>query len=131
MRKIKGNKKNKEESQVNIKKEEKLSNINVNNSNKTITWRCSEFLIEKAKNSLISRQNSGDYSITNFSDLIRQSLIAYQQGMPLTNQRQHGEKTKEISVRLDNNLYNFYNTLPKGSRVAILERVLASYLNNI
>jgi hypothetical protein len=77
---------------------------------------------------LISRQAGGDYSLTNFSDLIRQSLLAYQNGMTLTEQRDNNSPKKEISFRLENGLLEFYNSLPTGSRTAILERVLASYL---
>ncbi|MDR1670309.1 MAG: hypothetical protein LBR43_01100 [Spiroplasmataceae bacterium] len=95
---------------------------------KTIVWLCPELLLTRAKNSLISRQAGGDYSLTNFSDLIRQSLLAYQNGMTLTEQRDNNSPKKEISFRLENGLLEFYNSLPTGSRTAILERVLASYL---
>jgi hypothetical protein len=97
-------------------------------SKKTITLRCSELLLTKAKNSLISKQASGDYSLTNFSDLVRQSLLAYQNGMPLTEQREINSPRKVIAICLDNNLLEFYNSLPTGGRSAIFERALASYL---
>lgn len=101
----------------------------INSTNKkTITWRCPELLLTRAKNSLASRQAGGDYSLASFSDLIRQSLLAYQNGMPLTEQRDYSSHKKDIAFQLEGELLDFYLSLPVGSRTAIFERVLASYL---
>ncbi|WNE40882.1 MAG: hypothetical protein mread185_000339 [Mycoplasmataceae bacterium] len=117
----------KKPSETETKKAVKEGEINPNNKI-TITWRCPNLLLTRAKNSLVSKKNSGNYSLANFSDLVRQSLLAYQQGMKLTEPRDDNSPRKVIAVCLDQELFNFYNSLPAGNRSAILERVLASYL---
>lgn len=91
-----------------------------------ITFRCDIFLIEKIKNALQSQHLAGNYHYPNLSYFFRSALHAYQHGMALTYQRQNNPR-KEISFRLTDDLFNFYNTLPPRSKTAILERVLGSF----
>ena len=106
----------------------KLTNNKLNNATgkKTITWRCDTYLLEKIKNGLVSKRLSGDYQYANLSTIIRHALQSYQQGMSLTYQRQSNPK-QEISFRLDEELGNFYHSLPSHTRTEILERALGSY----
>ena len=92
-----------------------------------ITFRCDIFLIEKIKNMLASQHLAGNYQCPNLSYFFRLALHAYQTGMTLTYQRKSNPR-KEISFRLTEDLFSFYNSLPLRSKTAILERVLGSYL---
>jgi len=91
-----------------------------------ITFRCDIFLVEKIKNMLASQHLAGNYHYPNLSYFFRSALQAYQHGMALTYQRKNNPR-KEISFRLTEELFDFYNTLPLRSKTAILERVLGSY----
>ena len=91
-----------------------------------ITFRCDIFLIEKIKNMLASQHLAGNYQYPNLSYFFRSALHAYQTGMVLIYQRQNNPR-KEISFRLTEDLFNFYNSLPPRSKTAILERSLGSY----
>ena len=95
---------------------------------KKITFACDAYLLERAKNALVSQQMTGNYQQASLSELIRLSLQAYQQGMPLTVPRQLTNPKKEISLRLTGELADFYRTLPAQSKTSILERALATYL---
>ncbi len=91
-----------------------------------ITFRCDTFLIEKIKNMIASQHLAGNYHYPNLSYFFRSAFHAYQHGMALTYQRQNNPR-KEISFRLTDDLFNFYNTLPPRSKTVILERVLGSF----
>src|SRR5439155_19297700 len=95
-----------------------------------IVFRCDIFLIEKIKNNLVSQHLAGNYQYPNLSYFFRSALHAYQTGMTLTYQRQNNPR-KEISFRLTEELFNFYNSLPPRSKTAILERALGSYYQTI
>lgn len=92
-----------------------------------ITFRCDIFLLEKIKNMLASQHLAGNYQYPNLSYFFRSALHAYQTGMPLTYQRKNNPR-KEVSFRLTDDLFAFYNSLPPRSKVAILERAFGSFL---
>ena len=94
-----------------------------------ITFRCDVFLLEKIKNMLTSQHLAGNYQYPNLSYFFRSALHAYQHGMALTYQRKNNPR-KEVSFRLTENLFVFYNSLPPRSKAAILERALGSYCQN-
>jgi hypothetical protein len=98
-----------------------------NFSQTKISFRCDIFLIEKIKNMLTSQHLAGNYQYPNLSCFFRSALHAYQTGMVLTYQRQNNPR-KEISFRLTEDLFNFYNSLPPRSKAEIMERALGSYL---
>jgi len=92
-----------------------------------IYFRCDTFLIDKIKNTLASQHLAGNYEYPNLSYFFRSALHAYQQGMPLTYQRELNNPKKEISFRLTEELMTFYNSLPMSSKTEIMERALGSY----
>ncbi len=94
-----------------------------------ITFRCDVFLLEKIKNMLTSQHLAGNYQYPNLSYFFRSALHAYQHGMALTYQRKNNPR-KEVSFRLTESLFVFYNSLPPRSKTAILERALGSYCQN-
>ena len=94
-----------------------------------ITFRCDVFLLEKIKNMLTSQHLAGNYQYPNLSYFFRSALHAYQHGMALTYQRKNNPR-KEVSFRLTESLFVFYNSLPPRSKAAILERALGSYCQN-
>jgi hypothetical protein len=94
---------------------------------KSIVFRCDTFLLDKIKNTLASQHLAGNYEYPNLSYFFRSALHAYQEGMPLTYQREMNNPRKEVSFRLTEELMSFYNSLPVSSKTDILERVLGSY----
>src|SRR4051794_20111579 len=86
--------------------------------NKKITFACDAFLLERIKNALQSRHLAGNYQYANLSQLFRQALQAYQQGLPLTYQRQPHNPKQEISLRLPPELTTFYLSLPAQTKTA-------------
>ena len=92
-----------------------------------IYFRCDTFLLDKIKNTLASQHLAGNYQFPNLSYFFRSALHAYQQGMPLTYQRELNNPRKEVSFRLTEELMTFYNSLPMSSKTEIMERALGSY----
>jgi hypothetical protein len=92
-----------------------------------IYFRCDTFLLDKIKNTLASQHLAGNYQFPNLSYFFRSALHAYQNGMPLTYQRELNNPRKEVSFRLTEELMTFYNSLPLSSRTEIMERALGSY----
>ena len=92
-----------------------------------VVFRCDVFLLEKIKNTLASQHLAGNYEYPNLSSFFRSALHAYQEGMPLTYQREMNNPKKEVSFRITEELMTFYNSLPLSSKVDILERALGSY----
>ena len=92
-----------------------------------ISFRCDTFLIDKIKNTLASQRLAGNYQFPNLSYFFRSALHTYQQGLPLTYQREFNNPRKEISFRLTEELMTFYNSLPLNSRTEIMERALGSF----
>ena len=90
-----------------------------------ITFRCDTFLLDRIKNMLTSQHLAGNYQYPNLSYFFRSALHAYQHGMALTYQRKNNPR-KEVSFRLTEDLFAFYNSLPPRSKTAILERTLGS-----
>jgi hypothetical protein len=98
---------------------------------KALVCQLSEPLITKCRNLLQSKHLAGDYTYSNVSDLIRQSLESYRTGTPLVSPRPLTDRRKYVGLTLTPELMDFYQTLPAGHRTEILERCLVTYLNNI
>jgi hypothetical protein len=61
--------------------------------------------------------------------LIKQSLRSYQAGkLKLTTPRPLGNSKRQISVRLPQDLQEFYWSIPSGQRTELVELVLLNYL---
>jgi hypothetical protein len=98
---------------------------------KSIVFRCDTFLLEKIKNTLASQHLAGNYEYPNLSCFFRSALHTYQEGMPLTYQRELNNPRKEVSFRMNEELMTFYNSLPLTAKADILERTLGSYFYRI
>ena len=98
---------------------------------KSIVFRCDTFLLDKIKNTLTSQHLAGNYEYANLSAFFRSALHAYQNGMPLTYQREPNNPKREVSFRLTEELITFYNSLPMSSKTDILERTLGSYFYRV
>mgnify|MGYP002628332528 CR=1 FL=1 len=94
-----------------------------------ITVRLSVLLIDTLKNIIISNKVGGNFEYTNTSDLIRNALDAYKNGMTLIAQRAKDEK-KETSLRVTQELKEFYSSLPKNAKSEIIERAVSTYINH-
>jgi hypothetical protein len=106
------------------------STFNTSKSNGyKITVRLSILLIDTLKNIIISNKAGGNFEYTNVSDLIRNALEAYKNGMTLIVQRTKDEK-KETSFRVSKELKNFYCSLPENTKSEIIERAVHTYIKH-
>jgi hypothetical protein len=74
-----------------------------------------------------SAHTAQDFTYTSIADYIRAALVAYKDGMVLTELDQHGPKM-ETSLRVDKELWLFYKTLPDRMRSKILERAIRTFM---
>ncbi|KLL04892.1 MAG: hypothetical protein MRERV_9c010 [Mycoplasmataceae bacterium RV_VA103A] len=99
-----------------------------------ITFALNADLCQRAENWLNSQWVQQNYAYSGLSELIRKSLVAYQEGelnINLTERDKHAPK-REITIRFFNvDLLNFYYSLPYSQRTAIIEESLAGYLDKI
>jgi predicted DNA binding CopG/RHH family protein len=100
---------------------------NYDDSNKLITLRLSKSLVQTIKNIVISSKAGNDFRYSNVSHLIRSALEAYKNGMSLWANPIH-DKKQNINLQISRELYNFYSSLPQGSRHEICERAINSYI---
>jgi predicted DNA binding CopG/RHH family protein len=109
---------------------EKHNTFNASKSNKhKITVRLSMLLIDTLKNIIISNKAGGNFEYTNVSDLMRNALDAYKNGMILTVQRAKDEK-KETSFKVTQELKDFYSSLPQNTKSEIIERAVNTYIKH-
>jgi len=109
---------------------EKYNTFNESKSNKhKITVRLSMLLIDTLKNIIISNKAGGNFEYTNVSDLMRNALDAYKNGMILTVQRAKDEK-KETSFKVTQELKDFYSSLPQNAKSEIIERAVNTYIKH-
>lgn len=108
----------------------KYNAFNALKSNKyKITVRLSMLLIDTLKNIIISNKAGGNFEYTNVSDLMRNALDAYKNGMILTVQRAKDEK-KETSFKVTQELKDFYSNLPQNAKSEIIERAVNTYIKH-
>jgi hypothetical protein len=84
-------------------------------------------LFESLNNAVESAIFGGNYSIQSASHFVREALKEHASGTPLKVAHQNGSK-KSLSLRLNEQLKNFWDTLPKGHRNNILERAIRTKL---
>ena len=94
-----------------------------------ITVRISMLLIDTLKNIIISNKAGGNFEYTNTSDLVRNALNAYKNGMTLVVQRTKDYK-KETSLRVTKELKEFYSNLPQNAKSEIIERAIKTYIKH-
>ena len=71
----------------------------------------------------------GDYTHSSLSSFLRSVLLTHQQGgLTLNISRNKSNPKKELTLRVDEELFNFYNSLPISRRTEIIEKIINSYL---
>jgi hypothetical protein len=89
--------------------------------------RIDAHLFASIHNAVESAIFGGDYSIESASHFIREALKDHAAGAPLKVAHENGVK-KSLSIRIDEKLKCFWNTLPKRHRNNILERAIRTKL---
>jgi len=89
--------------------------------------RIHKHLFESIKNSVESAIFGGNYEIESASHFLREALRDHLNGKQLKVAHENGSK-KAISLKLDNDLKAFWDTLPKRHRQNILERAVRTKL---
>lgn len=102
---------------------------NIHTHYEKITLRLNVLILNILKNIIISNKAGGDYQYVNISDIVRNALEAYKNGMQLTTQRNSGSY-KETSCRMPKELKDFYLSLPNKVKTEIVDRSITTYINN-
>lgn len=89
--------------------------------------RIDAHLFDSIHNAVESAIFGGNYSIESASHFIRESLKDHADGVPLKVAHKNGIK-KSLSIRIDEKLKRFWDTLPKRHRNNILERAIRTKL---
>ncbi|MEM9948761.1 MAG: hypothetical protein AAF810_22235 [Cyanobacteria bacterium P01_D01_bin.36] len=92
--------------------------------------RCNTLLYTTLQNMIASMHTAGDYSYTSVADVIRAAIQAYKDGSELTEQAEPGSK-KATTIRVNDELYGFYESWPKRMRSTILERVIRNFIKGL
>jgi Arc/MetJ-type ribon-helix-helix transcriptional regulator len=95
--------------------------------NHSITVRYGTMLYDTIQNAVESAHATQDFTFVSPSDFVRAALKAYKEGMSLTELDIPGAK-RETKLRVDDELYQFYQELPKGMRSRLLERAIRTYI---
>lgn len=96
----------------------------------TLQIRCNTLLYTTLQNMIASMHTAGDFSYTSVADVIRAAIQAYKDGMTLTEQAESGSK-KATTVRVTDELADFYESWPNRMRTTILERAIRSHIKNM
>jgi hypothetical protein len=89
--------------------------------------RINSHLFDSIHNAVESAIFGGNYSIESASHFIREALKDHISGVPLKVAHENGSK-KSLSIRMDEKLKRFWDTLPKRHRNNILERAIRTKL---
>ena len=92
-----------------------------------LTVRYDTLLYDTLQNMILSSHTAQDFTYTSIADFIRVALRAYKDGMVLTELDRSGPKT-ETSIRVDQDLWLFYKSLPRQMRTKILERAIRTFM---
>jgi Holliday junction resolvasome RuvABC ATP-dependent DNA helicase subunit len=122
---------------VNLTNNTMICNHNLSNGhlkkisyNSKITTRINNRLLDTLKNIVISDKLGGNYKYVTISDIIRNALEAYKNGMSLISQHERIGLYQETSFRVSDELKNFYMTLPNNAKNEILERSIITYIQH-
>jgi hypothetical protein len=109
--------------------DDKVAHHDIHEHYEKITLRLSVLVLNTLKNIIISNKAGGNYQYVNISDIVRNALEAYKNGMQLTTQRNSG-LYKETSCRIPKELKDFYISLPNNVKTEIIDRSITTYINN-
>jgi hypothetical protein len=98
-------------------------------SRHSITVRYDTLLYDTLQNMISSSHTAQDFTYTSIADFIRAALRAYKDGLALTELDHNGPKT-ETSLRVDQDLWLFYKSLPRRMRAKILERAIRTFMKH-
>jgi hypothetical protein len=93
----------------------------------SVRVRYDTILYDSLQNMIRSAHAAQDFTYPALADFIRAALQAYRAGMVLTELDQNGPKV-ETSLRLDRELWQFYQSWPERMRPKILERVIRTFV---
>lgn len=96
----------------------------------SITVRYSTLLYTTLQNMITAAHTINDFTYTSVADVVRSALLAYQEGMELSEPDKPGEK-KQTSIRVNSDLHDFYKSWPNQMRTKILERVIRTFIKTI
>jgi hypothetical protein len=96
----------------------------------SITVRYGTVLYDTIQNAVDSAHATQDFTFVSPSDFVRAALRAYKEGMSLTELDIPGAK-RETKLRVDDELYQFYQELPRGMRSRLLERAIRTYIKTL
>ena len=94
----------------------------------SLSIRCNALLYNTIQNMLTAAHTVEDFTYVSVSDFIRAALLAYQDGMPLTELDKKGEPKISTTVRVDRELKAFYRSLPDRLRSQLVERAIRTFI---
>ena len=94
---------------------------------RSIAVRYDALLYDTIQNMITSAHTAGDFTYKSPADYVRAALRAYKDGMKLTELDRSGEKVA-TSLRMDQDLWEFWRTLPDQLRSRLLERAIRTYM---
>lgn len=98
--------------------------------NATLNFQINAILYNTIQNIISSLHTSQDFTYVSSADFIRKALCSYKDGMELTEQDEKGEKIN-TSVRVDQDLKDFYSNLPNRMRSKLIERSIRTSIKNM
>jgi hypothetical protein len=93
----------------------------------SVRVRYDTILYDTLQNMIRSSHAAQDFTYPSLADFIRAALQAYKDGMVLTELDQNGPKV-ETSLRVDQELWQVYKSLPGRIRPKILERIIRTFV---
>lgn len=98
--------------------------------NCALNFQINANLYNTIQNIIVSLHTSNDFTYVSSADFIRTSLDSYKEGMELTELDEKGAKVN-TSIRLNQNLKDFYTNLPNRMRSKIIERAIRTFIKNM
>ena len=78
---------------------------------------------------ILNSVEEGKKVYQNFADFFRSALRDYINGeFKMSSEKRRTGIKRTTSLRVDQNILNFYNSIPKGKRSDWLERILEAYM---
>jgi hypothetical protein len=101
--------------------------INETHYSQSISMQFNTLLYATLQNMVENAHTAGDFTYTSVADVIRGALEAYAEGMSLSELNREGER-RNISVRVTQKQYDFYQSLPNRLRRKLVERAVRSFI---
>lgn len=92
--------------------------------------RIKNLLFATVKNAVVSANNGGDYTFSSASEFIREALREHGQGKKLTHVAEDGSRDKTLTLRIDEEIKEYYHSWPKWKRPELVERAVLTKLHD-